>query len=168
MADSGSRTPHMLVITFPAIGHINPQLKLAHHLLAAGLTLTFMLTPKNLKPLLSLHSCEKIRTLVLPLPDTPGLPPGVENLAEVPGVHLAWLFVQAYANLSALIRCWVESHPYSPMAIMSDIFFSVEAGRLAGCLRIKLIGFSPQNALCVRGFWVRPKAAKVNSAIVSS
>uniref|UniRef100_A0A7N0ZRZ6 Uncharacterized protein n=1 Tax=Kalanchoe fedtschenkoi TaxID=63787 RepID=A0A7N0ZRZ6_KALFE len=158
MADSGNRAPppHILIITFPAIGHIFPQLRLAHQFLTAGVTLTFMLTPKNLKflqPLQRLHPPGKFQTLVLPFPDIPGMPPGAENLIEVPGLHFAPLFIQAYAELCGPVGEWIESHPDPPVAIMSDVFFSEATQRLAVRLGIKFVGFSPVNAHSLYCCW---------------
>lgn len=149
-------SPHLLIITFPAIGHIFPQLKLAHQLLTLGLRLTFLSTPKNLKylkPLQDLHTPDKFQTLVLPFPDVPGIPPGAENLIDLPGLHFAPLLIEAYAKLCAPVGEWIKSHSDPPIAIMSDYFFSESTQKLASDLGIKRIGFSALNAHSVYRNW---------------
>ncbi|XVF37702.1 hypothetical protein REPUB_Repub20aG0032300 [Reevesia pubescens] len=68
----GNGVVHILTIPFPA-DHILPHMDLIHQLLLHGLTLTILVTPKNLhylNPLLSLHSSTNLQTLVLPFPST--------------------------------------------------------------------------------------------------
>ncbi|KAK9934901.1 hypothetical protein M0R45_022030 [Rubus argutus] len=72
--------PHILVYPYPAQGHMLPLLDLTNQLALGGLTITIVVTPKNLPmltPLLSTHP--SIQTLVLPFPAHPKIPPGVEN-----------------------------------------------------------------------------------------
>ncbi|KAF3455710.1 hypothetical protein FNV43_RR00352 [Rhamnella rubrinervis] len=76
---------HVLVIPYPAPGHLFPILDLCNQLALRGLTLTILVTPKNLpllKPLLSLHPSTE--ALVLPFPSHPDIPPGIENMQELP------------------------------------------------------------------------------------
>ncbi|TYI66580.1 hypothetical protein E1A91_D09G233800v1 [Gossypium mustelinum] len=77
---------HVLMIPFPASGHIFPLMDLAHQILLRGLTVTIMVTPKNLhylNSLLSLHSSSNLQTLVLPFPSHSSIPHGVENMQDV-------------------------------------------------------------------------------------
>ncbi|KAJ0830731.1 hypothetical protein HanPSC8_Chr15g0658771 [Helianthus annuus] len=66
---------HILVFPYPAQGHMLALLDLTHHLATNGLTITILVTPKNL-PILSplLSSSPNIQTLVLPFPPHPTLP----------------------------------------------------------------------------------------------
>ncbi|KAL6983282.1 hypothetical protein U1Q18_016672 [Sarracenia purpurea var. burkii] len=118
---------HILVFPFPAQGHILPMLDLTHHLLLHGLTITILVTPKNLPtltPLLSTHP--SVQTLVLPLPPHPSLPSGVENVRDAVGSGVvgsgAIPIVNSLGKLQNQIIQWFTSHPTPPVAILSDFF----------------------------------------------
>ncbi|KAL2465633.1 UDP-glycosyltransferase 89B2-like [Abeliophyllum distichum] len=56
MSESGA---HVLIFPYPAQGHMIPLLDFTRHLATAGLTITILVTPKNLpllNPLLSKHA----------------------------------------------------------------------------------------------------------------
>ncbi|KAH7516153.1 hypothetical protein FEM48_Zijuj10G0105000 [Ziziphus jujuba var. spinosa] len=122
MSTGSNGKPHILVFPFPAQGHLPPLLDLTHQLSLKDLTITILITPKNLPsltPLLSLHP--NIQTLILPFPSHPKVPPGVENVKDL-GNHGTVPVICAMANLQEPIIQWFESHPNPPVAILSDFF----------------------------------------------
>ncbi|KAG4170628.1 hypothetical protein ERO13_A12G158800v2 [Gossypium hirsutum] len=76
---------HILLFPFLAQGHMLPLLHLAHRLSLHGLTITIIITPKNLTYLSSLLSSHpsSIISLILPFPSHPSIPPGVENVKDL-------------------------------------------------------------------------------------
>ncbi|KAM7280473.1 hypothetical protein ACFE04_007607 [Oxalis oulophora] len=141
---------HILIFPYPAQGHMIPLLDLTHKLsLTKNLTITILITPKNL-PLLTplLNSSPSIQTLILPLPPHPSLPLGVENAKDCP-VNLAFTALSlALADLYHPIIDWFKSHPSPPTAIISDFFLGWTEG-LARALGVKRIIFSPSGALAL-------------------
>ncbi|WOH15404.1 hypothetical protein DCAR_0934942 [Daucus carota subsp. sativus] len=115
---------HILVFPFPAQGHMLPLLDLTHQLLLRGLTITLLVTPKNLPildPLLSIHPSSSLKTLVLPFPDHPLVPSGVENVKDIGNAGNV-LIISALAKLSEEIIQWIRSHPSPPVAVLFDSF----------------------------------------------
>ncbi|KAM2330264.1 hypothetical protein ACFX1X_021119 [Malus domestica] len=91
-----------------------PILDLTHQLDLHGLTITILVTPKNLPtltPLLSAHPRTSIETLVLPFPPHPQIPQGVdfENVKDL-GRRGTLPVIQALANFSDPVIQWFESH----------------------------------------------------------
>ncbi|KAI3876273.1 hypothetical protein MKX03_028503 [Papaver bracteatum] len=160
MSDNSSKTnlgTHILVFPFPAQGHILPLLDLTHQLALRGLIITVVVTPKNLsflQPLLSRHPTS-IKTLVLPFPtatqsssSAPSLPPGIENLKDLPPSYLPAMMIEMAKLYESLLQ-WFESQiEYSsspPVAILSDLFLSWTQD-LAVRLKIVRIAFFPMSA----------------------
>ncbi|GMQ11057.1 hypothetical protein CsSME_00053825 [Camellia sinensis var. sinensis] len=88
MTTSTSGT-HVLMFPYPAPGHKMPLLDLTNQLATCGLTITILVTRKNLSilnPLLFKHP--SIKTLVLPFPAHPSLATGAENVKDLP--HIAF------------------------------------------------------------------------------
>ncbi|GAB2254516.1 hypothetical protein Droror1_Dr00022325 [Drosera rotundifolia] len=113
---------HVLVFPYPAQGHMIPLLDLTHHLAQKGLTITVLVTPKNLSilaPLLA--SNPSIQTLVLPFPGHPSLPPGVEHLKDI-GNRGNLGIMAALSKLHQPIKEWIKEHTSPPKAILSDFF----------------------------------------------
>ncbi|XP_058112454.1 UDP-glycosyltransferase 89B2-like [Magnolia sinica] len=138
---------HILVFPFPAQGHMIPLLDLTHHLTVRGLSITILVTPKNLpilNPLLS--QCPSIQTLVLPFPKYPSIPPGVENTKDLPSKNAFTSMIHALGALYDPILQWFQSHPSPPTAIISD-FFLGWTHRLACQIGIPRVVFSPSGAL---------------------
>ncbi|KAH7516154.1 hypothetical protein FEM48_Zijuj10G0105100 [Ziziphus jujuba var. spinosa] len=138
--------PHILVFPFPAQGHLLPLLDLTHQLSLRNLTITILVTPKNLSSLnqlLSLHP-NNIQTLILPFPPHPNLPPGVENARDV-GNHGHIPIINALSNLQEHIIQWFHSHPNPPIAIVSDFFLGWTL-RLAHRINIPRISFFSSGA----------------------
>ncbi|KAI3871181.1 hypothetical protein MKW98_015081 [Papaver atlanticum] len=166
MSDNACKTnlgTHILVFPFPAQGHILPLLDLTHQLALRGLIITILVTPKNLsfvKPLLARHpSC--IKTLVLPFPtaiqsfsSAPSLPPGIENLKDLPSSYIP-AFLHALAKLNEPLLQWFESQiRYSsspPVAILSDLWTQDLAVRL-NIVRVAFFPMSAHNLSVVNYF----------------
>ncbi|KAM7484470.1 hypothetical protein LguiA_000479 [Lonicera macranthoides] len=120
---SSSPRPHILVFPYPAQGHMLPILDLTHQLALRGLTITILITPKNLPiltPLLSTHP-STIHTLIFPFPHHPSLPSTVENVKDI-GNSANVLIINALGKLHLHIIQWFMSHPKPPVALLSDFF----------------------------------------------
>ncbi|KNA20775.1 hypothetical protein SOVF_049180 [Spinacia oleracea] len=145
-----TETTHILVIPYPAQGHMIAILDLTHHLLSTRrLTITVVTTPKNLpslSPLVSLFP-SIITPLVLPFPSAPGIPAGKENTKDLPPSSFRQL-MPALAKLEGPIRRWFESHPSPPVAIISDMFLGW-THRFAVDVGIKRVVFSPSGAMAL-------------------
>ncbi|KAF3438004.1 hypothetical protein FNV43_RR20760 [Rhamnella rubrinervis] len=145
MVVAGTGT-HVLMFPYPAQGHMIALLDLTHQLATKGLTITFLVTPKNLhilKPLLSTNP--SITTLVLPFPAHPLIPDGVENAQDMPA-HLTPAVITALGGLHQPLLSWFRSHASPPVAIISDIFLGW-THHLASELGIRRIAFSPAGGL---------------------
>ncbi|KAL2335273.1 hypothetical protein Fmac_016486 [Flemingia macrophylla] len=140
----GSREAHVLVIPFPAQGHMIPLLDLTRKLATnPTLTITLLTTAGNhhlLSPLLSSHP--SIRPLLLPFPP-PLPPPGVENVKDMP--HLIRPIIFSLSHLHHPLLAWFRSHPNPPTFIISDMFLGWTQ-TLASHLGIRRLVFSPSAA----------------------
>lgn len=141
---------HILVIPYPAQGHMIPILDLTHHLATTGLfSITVVVTPKNLpllSPLLSSHSLSSISPLVLPFPTVAGIPDGAENTKDLPPAAFRPMMF-ALSLLHNPLRQWFDSHPSPPVAVISDFFGWMQ--RFASEVGIKRIVFSPSGAMAL-------------------
>lgn len=141
--------PHILIFPYPAQGHMIPLLDFTDRLAIRGLTITILVTPKNI-PLLNpiLYKHPTIQTLVLPFPaDHPNIPAGVENVKDLPaGGFRAMMYT--LGQLHDPILQWFKIHPSPPTAIVHDIFLGF-CHRL--CTEIGIPGyvFSPSGALAL-------------------
>ncbi|EOY04856.1 UDP-glycosyltransferase 89C1, putative [Theobroma cacao] len=150
---------HILIIPFPAGAHIFPHLDLTHQLLLRGLTASVVVTPKMLhylNPILSLHDSSNIQPLVLPFPSQSPIPVGVEDMENVPISFLPHI-VTAFSKLLDPLVEWFKSHPFPPVAIVTDPFFCCWANKLASHLNIPNIGFSAVNANTMSSWFVNGK-----------
>ncbi|KAB1212777.1 UDP-glycosyltransferase 89B1 [Morella rubra] len=148
MTISGTVNAHLLIFPYPAQGHMLPLLDLTHQLAARGLTLTVLVTPKNLPflhPLLSAHP--SIEALVFPFPSHPAIPPGVENVKDLPPDSFRAM-MRSLGELHGPLTEWFRSHPSPPVAIVSDMFLGW-THRLACELGIRRIVFSPSGAMAL-------------------
>ncbi|XP_074592184.1 UDP-glycosyltransferase 89B2-like [Curcuma longa] len=146
------RQPHVLVIPYPAPGHMLCLLDLAHLLSARfGLAVTVAVTPANL-PILSsiLARSPSVSPLVLPFPEYPSLPPGVENAKDIDFPQFLF-FIHALAGLRGPLLDWARAGPDPPDAIISDLFLGW-TNSLAAELGIPRIVFTPSGALSVSIF----------------
>ncbi|KAF2285398.1 hypothetical protein GH714_003504 [Hevea brasiliensis] len=144
----GSTGTHILVFPYPAQGHMIPILDLTNQLATTGLTITILVTPKNLPllhPILSTHP--SIKTLVLPFPPHPSIPPGLENAKDLPANYVPFI-MQALGELYEPLLNWFKSHPSPPSAIISDMFLGWTQ-HLACLLNIRRIVFSPSGAMAL-------------------
>ncbi|KAJ4961220.1 hypothetical protein NE237_021130 [Protea cynaroides] len=147
MPNSSAGGAHILVFPYPAQGHMLPLLDLTHQLLLRGLTITILVTPKNLpflNPLLSQHQPSSIETLVFPFPSHSHLPPGVENVKDI-GNHGNTFIISALSSLREPITNWFQSHPSPPIALISD-FFLGWTHHLASELGIPRVAFYSSGA----------------------
>ncbi|XP_028761894.1 UDP-glycosyltransferase 89A2-like [Neltuma alba] len=138
---------HVLIFPYPAQGHILALLDLSHQLALRGLSITLIVTPKNLSllhPLLRLHPVA-VHTLILPFPSHPKIPPGVENVREL-GNAGNYSMINALSKLQDPIIQWFRSHPSPPVAIISDFFLGWTL-KLSVHLGIPRIAFYPGSAL---------------------
>ncbi|KAF3437999.1 hypothetical protein FNV43_RR20755 [Rhamnella rubrinervis] len=146
MTVSAATGAHILVFPFPAQGHMIPLLDLTHHLVTNGLTITILVTPKNLhllNPLLSANPT--IKTLVLPFPAHPGIPSGIENVKDLPADRFRTM-ICALGGLHQPLLSWFRSHPSPPVAIISDWFLGWTQ-YLASELGIRRIDFLSSGLL---------------------
>ncbi|KAL2233479.1 UDP-glycosyltransferase 89A2 [Sesamum indicum] len=159
---SNNNGVHVLVFPFPAQGHMLALLDLAHQLSLRGLTITVLVTPRNLpilNPLLSANS--SIQTLVFPFPSDPSIPPDVENLKDL-GNHGNMPFIAALSRLQDPIIQWFKSHSNPPVALLSDSFLGW-THHLAKQLGIPRIAFYSHGALACAVFehlWANSEAIK--------
>lgn len=115
--------PHIMVFPYPAQGHLLPLLDLTHQLCLHDLTVSIIVTPKNLpylSPLLSAHP-SAVSAVILPFPRHPSLPPGVENVKDL-GCSGNLPIMSALRQLREPIINWLSSHPNPPVALISDFF----------------------------------------------
>ncbi|PPS01442.1 hypothetical protein GOBAR_AA19243 [Gossypium barbadense] len=125
--------PHILVFPYPAQGHMLALLDLTHQLVLRGLTITILVTPKNLpflSPLLSSHP--SITPLVFPFPSHLLIPPGVEHVKDLGNSGNLPIMV-ALGKLHDPLVEWFDSHSEPPVAIVSDFFLG-----WTQCLAIRL------------------------------
>ncbi|KAF5956118.1 hypothetical protein HYC85_008974 [Camellia sinensis] len=150
MTTKGDST-HVLVFPYPAQGHIMPLLDLTHILASRGLTITILVTPKNLSLLTPLLSKQpSIHTLVLPFPAHPSLPHGVENAKDMPFVGIRAI-IHALGELYNPLLEWFQNHPSPPVIIVSD-FLLGWTHHLACQLGIRRFMFSPSSAVFLSVF----------------
>ncbi|KAE8658408.1 UDP-Glycosyltransferase superfamily protein [Hibiscus syriacus] len=144
---------HILMIPYPGAGHILPLMDLTHQLLRRGLTVTVMVTPKNLHYLnpLSLYILLHLQTLVLPFPSHSSIPHGIENMQDL-DISFVHDFAAALSKLHDPIVNWFESHVSPPVAIVSDMLLSSWTPSLASNLGIPMcVSSSPMHMRCVHG-----------------
>ncbi|KAJ4759039.1 UDP-glycosyltransferase 89B1 [Rhynchospora pubera] len=117
-------TKHILVIPFPAQGHLLPLLDLVHLLsIRHGFSLSILVTPQNL-PLIQpfLSSTPAASPLVFPLPSHPSVPSGIEHSRHLPPhIHHAFLSLPL-SLLKPQILSWAKSIPNPISLLISDSF----------------------------------------------
>ncbi|KAH6819202.1 UDP-glucosyl transferase 89B1 [Perilla frutescens var. frutescens] len=126
-----------------------PLLDFTHRIAAADLTITVVVTPKNLpllNRLLAAHPTS-ITSLVLPFPPHPAIPAGVENIFELPAECFRFM-LYALGELHDPLLRWFRRHPSPPIAIISDLFLGW-THHLACQLSISRYVFSPSGAFSI-------------------
>nr|XP_023915071.1 UDP-glycosyltransferase 89B2-like [Quercus suber]POF07364.1 udp-glycosyltransferase 89b2 [Quercus suber] len=149
MTVSSGSDAHLLIIPYPAQGHMIPLLDLTQQLVLHSFTITILTTPKNLHLLDSLLSTHpaSINTLVLPFPTHPSIPQGLENTKDLAPTSFEAM-ICCLSELYDPITQWFKSHPSPPAAIISDMFLGW-THRLAYELSIHRIVFSPSGAMAL-------------------
>ncbi|KZV56854.1 hypothetical protein F511_27413 [Dorcoceras hygrometricum] len=143
---SSKNGAHVLVFPYPAQGHMLPLLDLTHQLSQRNLTITILITPGNLPILTPLLSANpSIQTLILPFPNSPLIPPGVENIKDL-GDRGNIPMAAALRKLEEPIIQWFESHCDPPVAILSDFFLGWTRD-LACKLHIERVAFYTSGAI---------------------
>ncbi|KAF0906293.1 hypothetical protein E2562_009665 [Oryza meyeriana var. granulata] len=123
----GNEKPRVLVVPYPAQGHMLPLLDLVALLAARGLALTVAVTPGNiplLAPLLASCPPSSVATVTLPFPSSASelLPAGCgENTKDLPG-HLFRPFMAALAALREPLLAWCKAQRHRVTAVVSDMF----------------------------------------------
>ncbi|KAF8659796.1 hypothetical protein HU200_058262 [Digitaria exilis] len=122
--DHGNGKPHILVVPFPAQGHMLALLDLAALLATSGeLMVTVAVTAGNavlLDPLRA--SCPSMGVVTLPFPSSPLLPAGCgENTKDLP-FHLFLMFLPSLAALRAPLLSWCRAQRHRVTGIVSDMF----------------------------------------------
>nr|CAB3465826.1 unnamed protein product [Digitaria exilis] len=157
--DRGNGKPHVLVVAFPAQGHMLALLDLAALLATSGeLSVTVAVTDGNaalLDPLRA--SCPSVGVVTLPFPSSPLLPAGCgENTKDLP-FRLFLMFLPSLAALRAPLLSWCRAQHHRVTGIISDMFMGW-ARPLAEELGAQHVTFSPGSALYVamaRHLWSR-------------
>ncbi|XVE74410.1 hypothetical protein DITRI_Ditri12bG0014800 [Diplodiscus trichospermus] len=129
--------PYILVFPYPAHGHMLALLDLTHQLSLRGLTVTILITPKNLPFISSLLSAHpsSITPLVLPFPSHPLVSLNVEHVKDLSNTGKS-----PFVSLHDPLLNWFNSHPNPTVAILSD-FFLGWTKHLATRLQIPRITF---------------------------
>ncbi|KAJ1268959.1 hypothetical protein BS78_07G173100 [Paspalum vaginatum] len=150
-ASDCERRPHVLLVPYPAQGHMLPLLDLAALLAARGLAVTVAVTSGN-APLLAplLAACPSVAVAALPFPSSsPLLPPGTgENTKDLPP-HLFRSFMASLAALGAPLRAWCDAQAAGGRrvtAVVSDLFTGWTQP-LAADLVVPHVTFSPSCTL---------------------
>ncbi|CAN6355931.1 unnamed protein product [Urochloa humidicola] len=153
--EGGEGRPHVLVVPFPAQGHMLALLDLVALLATRGddLSVTVAITAGNtalLEPLLA--ACPSVGVVTLPFPSSPFLPPAgcaAENTRELP-YHLFRMFLPALAALRAPLLSWCQAQAQARRvtAVVSDLFAGW-ARPLADEIGARHVTFSPCSALYV-------------------
>ena len=150
LPSDGGGGPHVLLVPYPAQGHMLPLLDLAALLATRGLAVTVAVTSGNaalLSPLV--RACSSVAVLSLPFPSSPLLPPGSgENTKDLPR-HLFRPFMVSLAALRAPLLAWCNEqgrHGHRVTAVISD-FFTGWTQPLAKELGVPHVTFSPSSAL---------------------
>uniref|UniRef100_A0A0D6QR55 Glycosyltransferase N-terminal domain-containing protein n=1 Tax=Araucaria cunninghamii TaxID=56994 RepID=A0A0D6QR55_ARACU len=162
MEQAGKKPLHLLMFPWLAHGHIPPFLELSKRLANDGVKISFLSTPSNItkiRPSLISSSSSgmmgQIDLLQLPLPFVDGLPPQVENTADVPN-EMEGLLKKALDSLEKPFENLLER--ISPDYVIYD-FSQYWAATVAARLGIPSVFFHVMNA-SVGGYVLSPSRSK--------
>nr|TKW10895.1 hypothetical protein SEVIR_6G198200v2 [Setaria viridis] len=144
--NGGEGNPHVLVVPYPAHGHMLPLLDLAALLAARGLAVTVAITAVAARVVPVRPSA---RTVTLRFPTSPLLPAGCgENTKDLPA-HLFRPFIVSLAALRAPLLAWCKAQAQSRHRVTAVVsgLFTGWTQPLAAELGVPHVTFSPSNAL---------------------
>ncbi|KAF6169115.1 hypothetical protein GIB67_038612 [Kingdonia uniflora] len=145
MSKSSSKS-HFLVFPYPAQGHMLPLLDLTHEFHTRGVSITMLVTPKNLPKLNTLLAKHpSINTLILPFPNHPLIRAGIENVQDLTPAYFLPM-MHAMSELYNPLLEWFKTHICPPTAIISDFLLGWTQG-LAVELGIPRVVFSPSGTM---------------------
>ncbi|CAM8933188.1 unnamed protein product [Rhodiola kirilowii] len=145
----GQEQPHFVLFPFMAQGHTIPMVDIAKLLAQQGVTVTLILTPKNLarlKAVLARANEElrlDIRVEEVSFPsEEAGLPAGCENIDALPSNSLAMNFFTAVNLLQPQLETILMNIQPKPCCLVADMCFTFasEAARKVGIPRIMFHG----------------------------
>ncbi|KAE8784427.1 UDP-glycosyltransferase 89B1-like [Hordeum vulgare] len=151
----GKPRPHVLVVPYPAQGHLLPLLDLVVLLARRGLAVTVAVTPGNVRFLAALPS--SVATVVLPFPSTPLLPAGCgENTNHLPADLFRPLMASLVA-LSAPLLSWCKAQPHAVTAIIADLFmgWTLPLAQELGVPHVAFLPASVHYLATTRSLWRR-------------
>lgn len=148
---------HVVLLPYPAFGHLMPFYQLAIALAKAGVYVSYISTPKNTQRLPKLTSkplSSMISFVSLPLPtlDSSPLPEGAEATVDISTEEIQYL-TKAFDLLQKPLEKFVVEH--SPNWLIVDLFtpWATDVGKDCG---VPVMAFSPFSAAtCL--FWGPPE-----------
>ncbi|XVE70635.1 hypothetical protein DITRI_Ditri10aG0087200 [Diplodiscus trichospermus] len=163
--DRTEKKLHLAMFPWLAYGHITPFLEVSKFLAQKGHRISYISTPKNISrlPKLPPHLSSNITFVEFPLPQTNGLPAGVESTSEIP-IHTVPYLKKAHDKLQVPLTEFLQSshvdwiiHDFSPHWLpriatklgINSVFFSIFNATLLAFL-------GPQSAL-LGGLRQRPE-----------
>ncbi|GAB2242571.1 hypothetical protein Droror1_Dr00019346 [Drosera rotundifolia] len=148
--DSNSKEEHILMLPFPAMGHLNPFLEFAKRLIQITgftITITILNTPINIHYLRSKLASDQgssssrsadvhnaIRFVELPFCSSDhGLPPNVENTRTLIDHNELEKLLHASTALEGPLRSFIEDQiigktGHAPLCVVADVFFGWAVG----------------------------------------
>ncbi|KAI8545076.1 hypothetical protein RHMOL_Rhmol07G0014600 [Rhododendron molle] len=147
---------HVVLLPFPAFGHMMPFHQLAIALAEAGVYVSYILTPLNTlrlpKPPQNLSPKISFVSLPLPIPDLSPLPEGAEATVDL--ISGGWELIKDFELLQKPLEKFVLEH--SPDWLVIDFFTSAWGTDVGKDCGVPVLAFSPFSAAtCL--FWGPPE-----------
>ncbi|PKU66758.1 anthocyanin 3'-O-beta-glucosyltransferase-like [Dendrobium catenatum] len=160
---AAEKEDHVLIFPFLSKGHTIPLLHLAAALSSRNILITLFTTPANVpffRRYLSSSGANaaKIQLLILPFPNHPNLPAGVESSDSLPSFSLFPTFLGATTSLHdpflRLVRSLLRS-PSPPLCLISDFFlgWTLTICRRFGLPRLVFHGMSTFSMSLIKSLW---------------